>query len=99
MADDTVVYTQDMKQVKWLFKIIEKYEKASGQSLNASKTCAILVGTEKQVEAVSPLLQGHCKAFGVDQVDAGLGITTSTQEQVNSQWEADHDGFRKECEK
>ena len=56
MADDTVVYIQDMKQVKRLFKIIETHERASGQSLNASKTCAILVGTEKQVEAVSPLL-------------------------------------------
>ena len=66
MADDTVVYIQDMKQVKRLFEIIAKYEKASGQSLNASKTCAILVGTEKQVEAVSPLLQKHCKAFGID---------------------------------
>ena len=32
-------------------------------------------------------------------MDAGLGITTGTQEQVNSQWEADHEGFRKECEK
>jgi hypothetical protein len=98
MADDTVVYIKDMTQVKRLFRIIEKYEKASGQSLNASKTSAVLLGTEKQKAAESPLLQKHCKQFGVDQADAGLGIEVGTQHQINEQWRKDHTEFRQECE-
>ena len=85
MADDTAVYIKDMMQVKKLFRIIARYEKASGQSLNASKTSAVLLGTEKQKEAVSPLLQEHCKLFRVNQVDAGLGITVGTQHQIDEQ--------------
>ena len=86
-----------MSQVKRLFRVIEKYELASGQSLNASKTSAVLLGSEKQVEASSPLLQKHCKQFGVDQVDVGLGITAGTQAQIDTEWETDHVKFREEC--
>jgi hypothetical protein len=55
LADDTMVYLRNVDEVPKLFEIrvLRKYELASGQALNASKSVAVLVrGGNVSVSAV-----------------------------------------------
>ena len=85
LADDTVVYLQDMSQAPRLFSVIGEYVLASGQLLNPGKSMGILFGDEKGKEPRDNMGIRWVN-FGEEDVDEGLGIIVGTDEQLQDQW-------------
>ena len=82
LADDTMVYLRNVDEVPKLFEILRKYELASGQALNASKSVAVLVGEAKH--QCRPCNAEITYAVYVEEeIEESLGITAAEKEALH----------------
>ena len=96
LADDTMVYLRNVDEVPKLFEILRKYELASGQALNASKSVAVLVGEAKH-QCRPCNAEITYAVYGEEEIEESLGITAAEKEALHEQMEARHAKVRKEA--
>ena len=100
LADDTVVFLESTAQLPKLFAVIDGFQIASGQELEASKSSTILLGTEaeKYGDTLSAQHAGmKWVRYGVDETDKGLGIRVGSKAQVTAQWKELLGGVNTDC--
>ena len=97
-ADDTMIYLRSAQELPELFRLLRRYEIASGQALNASKSVAILAGEAKD-QCLPCDTEIKYARYGEDDIEESLGITVECGEALEKQWEERHGRVRKEAEK
>jgi ribonuclease HI/GNAT superfamily N-acetyltransferase len=97
VADDTVVYLRRVEHLKPMFEVMRKFQLASGQSMNADKSSAVLVGDQCGRQGRAGVALENWFEYGRDELDPGLGVTVGTEEQVARYTTRLHERVRQEC--